>query len=137
MRHFFITLYLLGISLFSSAQQEEKAALLITHYGSSDPQTRALTLDVVTREAQEAFPQFTVREAYISPIVRKRLAKEGYFVMYPFSCSNIISRFGFETEKGTADLRDFLTRNRMVVRLKIWILPVRFSVQRPVLRSLG
>ena len=61
MKHFFITLYLLGISLFSSAQQEEKAALLITHYGSSDPQTRALTLDVVTREAQEAFPQFTVR----------------------------------------------------------------------------
>jgi hypothetical protein len=56
MKHFFITLYLLGISLFSSAQQEEKAALLITHYGSSDPQTRALTLDVVTREAQEAFP---------------------------------------------------------------------------------
>lgn len=51
MKHFFITLYLLGISLFSSAQQEEKAALLITHYGSSDPQTRALTLDVVTREA--------------------------------------------------------------------------------------
>ena len=32
MRHFFITLYLLGISLFSSAQQEEKVALLITHY---------------------------------------------------------------------------------------------------------
>ena len=30
MKHFFITLYLLGISLFSSAQQEEKAALLIT-----------------------------------------------------------------------------------------------------------
>ena len=49
MKHLFITLYLLGISLFSSAQQEEKAALLITHYGSSDPQTRALTLDVVTR----------------------------------------------------------------------------------------
>lgn len=57
--------------------------------------------------------------------------------MYPFSCSNIISRFGFETEKGTADRRAFLTRNRMEVRLKIRILPDRFSVQRPVLRSLG
>ena len=32
-----------------------------------------------SREAQEAFPQFTVREAYISPIVRKRLAKEGVY----------------------------------------------------------
>lgn len=78
MKHLFITFCLLGISLFSFAQ-EEKAALLITHYGSSDVQTRALTLDVVTREAQEAFPQFEVREAYISPIVRKRLAKEGVY----------------------------------------------------------
>ena len=62
MKHFFITLYLLGISLFSSAQQEEKAALLITHYGSSDPQTRALTLDVVTREAQEALSLIHISE---------------------------------------------------------------------------
>lgn len=78
MKHIFITLCLLGISLFSSAQ-EEKAALLITHYGSSDAQTRALTLDVITREAKEAFPEFEVREAYISPVVRKRLAKEGVY----------------------------------------------------------
>lgn len=78
MKHLFITLCLLGISLFSSAQAE-KAALLITHYGSSDAQTRALTLDVITREAQEAFPEFEVREAYISPIVRKKLAKEGVY----------------------------------------------------------
>lgn len=76
MKHFFITLYLLGISLLSSAQGE-RAALLITHYGSSDAQTRALTLDVVTREMQEKFPQLEVREAYISPIVRKKLAKAG------------------------------------------------------------
>lgn len=76
MKQFFITLCLLGISIFSFAQ-EEKTALLITHYGSSDPDTRALTLDVITREVKDAFPQFEVREAYISPIVRKKLAKEG------------------------------------------------------------
>lgn len=76
MKHLFITLCLLGISLFSSAQGE-KAALLITHYGSSDAQTRALTLDVITREAQETFPQLEVREAYISPMVRKKLARQG------------------------------------------------------------
>ena len=97
MRHFFITLYLLGISLFSSAQQEEKAALLITHYGSSDPQTRALTLDVVTREAQEAFPQFTVREAYISPIVRKRLAKEGVYKDSPTDALLKLRAEGYRT----------------------------------------
>lgn len=97
MKHFFITLYLLGISLFSSAQQEEKAALLITHYGSSDPQTRALTLDVVTREAQEAFPQFTVREAYISPIVRKRLAKEGVYKDSPTDALLKLCAEGYRT----------------------------------------
>ena len=97
MKHFFITLYLLGISLFSSAQQEEKAALLITHYGSSDPQTRALTLDVVTREAQEAFPQFTVREAYISPIVRKRLAKEGVYKDSPTDALLKLRAEGYRT----------------------------------------
>ena len=47
MKHLFITLCLLSVALFSSAQGE-KTALLITHYGSSDPDTRALTLDVVT-----------------------------------------------------------------------------------------
>lgn len=97
MKHFFITLYLLGISLFSSAQQEKKAALLITHYGSSDPQTRALTLDVVTREAQEAFPQFTVREAYISPIVRKRLAKEGVYKDSPTDALLKLRAEGYRT----------------------------------------
>ena len=76
MKHLFITLCLLSVALFSSAQGE-KTALLITHYGSSDSDTRALTLDVITREAKETFPQFEVREAYISPIVRRRLEKQG------------------------------------------------------------
>lgn len=95
MKHFIITLCLLGISLFSFAQ-EEKAALLITHYGSSDSETRALTLDVITREAQEAFPQFEVREAYISPIVRKRLAKEGIVKDSPIDALLKLRADGFQ-----------------------------------------
>lgn len=76
MKQLIITLCLLGTSLFSAAQTE-KAALLITHYGTSDAETRAKTLDVITQEAQAAFPQLEVREAYISPIVRRKLDKEG------------------------------------------------------------
>ncbi|WP_300698696.1 sirohydrochlorin cobaltochelatase [Bacteroides sp.] len=95
MKHFIITLCLLGISLFSLAQ-EEKAALLITHYGSSDSETRALTLDVITREAKEAFPQFEVREAYISPIVRKRLAKEGIVKDSPIDALLKLRADGFQ-----------------------------------------
>ena len=70
MKHLFITLCLLSVALFSSAQGE-KTALLITHYGSSDPDTRALTLDVITREAKETFPQFPV-DALL------KLRSEGY-----------------------------------------------------------
>ncbi len=95
MKHFFITLFLLSLSLFSSAQ-EEKAALLITHYGSSDAQTRALTMDAVTREAKEAFPEFEVREAYISPIVRKRLAKEGVYKDSPIDALLKLRAEGFQ-----------------------------------------
>ena len=58
---------------------------------------RALTLDVVTREAQEAFPQFTVREAYISPIVRKRLAKEGVYKDSPTDALLKLRAEGYRT----------------------------------------
>ena len=95
MKNFFIILGLLGISLFSSAQ-EEKTALLITHYGSSDAQTRALTLDAVTLEAKEAFPQFEVREAYISSFVRKKLMKEGVYKDSPIDALLKLRAEGFQ-----------------------------------------
>lgn len=56
-----------------------------------------MTLDVVTREAQEAFPQFTVREAYISPIVRKRLAKEGVYKDSPTDALLKLRAEGYRT----------------------------------------
>ena len=77
MKHLFFLLTLLCASLFSLQAQNKTAALLITHYGSSDAETRTRTLDVSTREAQAAFPHLEVREAYISPIVRKRMARQG------------------------------------------------------------
>lgn len=76
MKFFFIIICLLSFSLSASAQ-EEKAAVLITHYGSSDDKAREQALDVVIHEVKDAFPELEVREAYISPIVRKRLAKNG------------------------------------------------------------
>ena len=76
MKRFLMILYVLGSSLLGFAQTE-KTALLIAHYGSSDAETRARTLDVITREARDTFPEWEVREAYISPVVRKKLAKEG------------------------------------------------------------
>lgn len=60
-----------------------KSALLVTHYGSSDDSTRALTIDRITADMKKSFPGLTVREAYISPVVRKNLAAKGISVDSP------------------------------------------------------
>ncbi|MDE5595464.1 MAG: sirohydrochlorin cobaltochelatase [Muribaculaceae bacterium] len=54
-----------------------KTAVLVTHYGSSDDNTRAKTIDLITSDIRQALPATEVREAYISPVVRRNLAKRG------------------------------------------------------------
>ena len=54
-----------------------KAAILVAHYGSSDDDTRAKTIDRISSDIRQVFSLFEVREAYISPVVRRNLAKKG------------------------------------------------------------
>ena len=54
-----------------------KSAILVAHYGSSDDDTRAKTISLITQEVRQAFPEYEVREAYISPVVRRNLARRG------------------------------------------------------------
>ncbi|MBD5322461.1 MAG: sirohydrochlorin cobaltochelatase [Bacteroides sp.] len=54
-----------------------KSAILVAHYGSSDDDTRAKTISLITEEVRQAFPAYEVREAYISPVVRRNLARRG------------------------------------------------------------
>lgn len=97
MKHLFFLLTLLCANLFSLQAQNKTAALLITHYGSSDAETRTRTLDVITREAQAAFPHLEVREAYISPIVRKRMARQGAHKDSPLEALLKLRAEGFDT----------------------------------------
>ena len=97
MKHLFFLLTLLCANLFSLQAQNKTAALLITHYGSSDAETRTRTLDVITREAQAAFPHLEVREAYISPIVRKRMARQGVHKDSPLEALLKLRAEGFDT----------------------------------------
>lgn len=97
MRHLFFLLTFLCTSLPTLQAQNKTTALLITHYGSSDAETRTLTLDVITREAQEAFPQLEVREAYISPIVRKRIEKQGIHKDSPLQALFKLKAEGYDT----------------------------------------
>lgn len=97
MKHLFFLLTLLCTSFISLQAQDKRAALLITHYGSSDAETRTRTLDVITREAQKAFPQLEVREAYISPIVRSRMARQGTHKDSPTEALLRLKADGYDT----------------------------------------
>ena len=55
-----------------------RTAVLVAHYGSSDPDTRSKTISLITADIRASLPaSVEVREAYISPVVRKRLLKAG------------------------------------------------------------
>ncbi|MDE6205807.1 MAG: sirohydrochlorin cobaltochelatase [Duncaniella sp.] len=74
MKHtFFLCLAMLAIAVGASA----KSAIVVAHYGSSDDETRAKTISLITEEIRQTFPDHEVREAYISPVVRRSLAKRG------------------------------------------------------------
>lgn len=68
---------------FSAMKVDAKKAILIAHYGSTDDITRALTIDRITSDIREAFPDFMVREAYISSVVRKNLDDKGVMTDSP------------------------------------------------------
>lgn len=76
MKNLFILVFSLCLGLASSAQTK-RAAILVTHYGSSDTLAREQALDIITKEIKEAYPNYEVREAYISPVVRKKLRNSG------------------------------------------------------------
>ena len=55
----------------------QDTALLMVHFGTTYDETRAKTIDAINEKAVKAFPEMTVREAYTSRIVMKRLAQRG------------------------------------------------------------
>lgn len=74
-----------------------KSAILVVHYGSSDPDTRAKTIDLITSDIREAFPGFEVMEAYISPVVRRNLAVAGVKVDSPAEAFTQLHNQGVDT----------------------------------------
>lgn len=67
--------FVLVLFALATISSQAKKGILIAHYGSSDSTVRAKSISLITQEVKNALPAFEVREAYISPVVRKRLAK--------------------------------------------------------------
>ena len=90
---FTILLSILGASPSLSA----KSAILVAHYGSSDDDTRSKTISLITAEVRQAFPDYEVREAYISPVVRRNLARRGVMTDAPVEAMLRLRAEGYDT----------------------------------------
>ena len=77
-KHILILAVLSALMLPTSAiAQENKTALLMVHFGTTYDETRGKTIDAINAKAAETFPDLTLREAYTSRIVIRRLKERG------------------------------------------------------------
>ena len=63
--------------LLASLHKDEKAALLMVHFGTTYDETRSKTIDAINQKAKALFPQLEVRESYTSRIIMRRLKARG------------------------------------------------------------
>lgn len=87
----------LVVTLVAAISTQAKKGILIAHYGSSDSTVRAKSISLITQEVKSQLPNFEVREAYISPVVRKRLAKNGTPVSSPTEALLKMASDGIDT----------------------------------------
>lgn len=85
------------IALLAPAVLSARSAVLVAHYGSSEAKTRAATLDLITSEIAEAFPDYEVRQSYISGVVRTRLDAKGEHVDSPTQALLRLAADGIDT----------------------------------------
>lgn len=91
MRPFLLALFsLVSLNIFCSGKTNfeasdfratmskgDKAAILMIHFGTTHDATRKATIEAINQKVKTAFPDFEVREAYTSRIVRRRLLTRG------------------------------------------------------------
>ena len=81
-------------------QAHEKAsrcAILMVHFATTFDDTRAVTIDALNVRVREAFPDFTVAEAYTSRIIIDRLKKRGIEKHTPVEALLRLAADGYDT----------------------------------------
>lgn len=67
----------------STMKEGDQLAVLMVHFGTTNDQTRAVTIEALNDRVRETFPETEVREAFTSRIVIKRLAERGIHRLNP------------------------------------------------------
>ncbi|HWR31511.1 MAG TPA: sirohydrochlorin cobaltochelatase, partial [Negativicutes bacterium] len=76
---------------------QQKKAILVVSFGTTVPETRKANIDVLEQEIQAAFPEWEVRRAFTSGMVREKIAaEEGLPVDPPAKALKRLQRDGFD-----------------------------------------
>lgn len=75
-------------------ENRKEKAILLVHFGSTHLTTRKNTFEPMVRDTKDAFPEYEVREAYLSTFIIRILKKRGEFV--PDNPSEALERLAGE-----------------------------------------
>lgn len=68
---------------FKGMKKDDKAAILVVHFGTTFDDTRALTIDRINEKVKKEFKNVDVKEAYTSRIIMRRLKERGIVKLNP------------------------------------------------------
>lgn len=84
-------------ALFCGTAATARTAVVMAHYGSSNDDTRTKTIGRIIEDVRQAFPDITVREAYISPVVRRSMIARGLDAPSPEDALLRLRAEGYDT----------------------------------------
>lgn len=90
-----VTVSVMALTAMAGTGSGEKAILFV-HYGTTSPEMREKALNTINEDVRSQFPGFVFMEAYTSPVVIKKLAKDGERVPTPLEALMTLRGKGIE-----------------------------------------
>lgn len=80
---------------YKTMEKNDKASVLMVHFGTTFDDTRKNTIDAVNDEAKKEFPDMEIREAYTSRIIMRRLKERGIIKDNPAEALDKLAKEGY------------------------------------------
>ena len=80
---------------YKTMEKNDKASVLMVHFGTTFDGTRKNTIDAVNDEAKKEFPDMEIREAYTSRIIMRRLKERGIVKDNPAEALDKLAKEGY------------------------------------------
>lgn len=80
---------------YKTMGKNDKASVLMVHFGTTFDDTRKNTIDAVNDEAKKEFPDMEIREAYTSRIIMRRLKERGIVKDNPAEALDKLAKEGY------------------------------------------